>query len=567
MSSRFHPPSLASDRHAHSPAGVSPWADRVVVSAPAAGYAMFIAKSVAIPIDLTWALMLLVWTVAATVMASRLTGSQGGRVLDWLDRHATVIAAALIAGVVLSVGLISVLQARFAAMSVYAEDTAYYSQVLWNTLHGDALSGHVQQARLYDPPVSNDLALHVAPISLGALLLAYVAVPHFMTLVIVRDVALAAAAWPLFLLARQRMGGAAGVAAAALYLGNPVVLAQGFESFTLLHLAALPFFFVFRAFAQGSFWTFLACSVLALGVREDVAIALAGFGVWALVTRRGPRWVAAGFGLPVVWWVVATLAIQPLFQGSGKTVFDVLAGGERSSLGLYGTLLAAPTWITESLQAGGGQVLYGLLRTVGFVPVFGPEGLVALPGVAATLFAARTIHGAGDPLSRFALLPACALVGAAVVIVSRLARRHHGGDPRAFALALLVLLPSVNLLDGARGAVGERLLGYATGHDAAALAEAIAQIPDGAPAAAPIAALPALSQRSRLFTLQYLDHYPAPAPDYVLLDRRVERVWRNPERSQWYAALLNELATSPEYERVWERGDYLVVRRRAQVTR
>ena len=150
-----------------------------------------------------------------------------------------------------------------------------------------------------------------------------------------------------------------------------------------------------------------------------------------------------------------------------------------------------------------------------------------------------------------------------MVIVSRLARRQ-GGDRRAFALALLVLLPSASLLDGGRGAVGERLVAYAIGQDAAALAEAIAHIPDGAAVAAPVAALPALSQRPRLFTLQYLDAYPAaPGPDYFLLDRNLARVWRNPERRQWYAALLNELTTSPQHERLWERGDYLVLRRRA----
>src|SRR5437588_21490 len=125
---------------------------------------------------------------------------------------------------------VSVWQARSLAMSVYAEDTAYYSQVLWNTLHGNLLSGSVQQERLYSPPVSSDLALHVAPISLGLLLPAYALFPHFLTLLIIRDVALAAAAWPLFLLARERVGAGAGVAAVVLYLGNAAVLAQGFES-------------------------------------------------------------------------------------------------------------------------------------------------------------------------------------------------------------------------------------------------------------------------------------------------------------------------------------------------
>jgi len=529
---------------------------------PLAGYALFMTKSVAAPPNTTWALLLLLWTITATLAAWRLTRVDGW-FLDRLDRHATGIAAGLIALAAVAFVAVSVWQARSLAMSVYAEDTAYYSQVLWNTLHGNLLSGSVQQERLYSPPVSSDLALHVAPISLGLLLPAYALFPHFLTLLIIRDVALAAAAWPLFLLARERVGAGAGVAAVVLYLGNAAVLAQGFESFTLLHLAPLPFFWAFRAFAQGNFRMFLLFTAITLGVREDVAIPVAGFGVWALGARPRLRWVAAGLGIPAVWWAVVTLAIQPVFRGPGKSVFDVLAGGAGGPFGLYGSMLAGPSWIVESLQAGGAHLLYGLLRSVGFVPVLGLEGLVAVPGVAATLFAARTLFGAGDPLSRFALLPACALVGAAVVITSRLARRYRG-DTRVFAVAMLLLLPSVGLLDGAKDAVQERLLGYIDGHDAAALSEAVAQVPDGAPVAAPIIALPALSKRPRLFTLQYLDAYPAPRVEYFLLDRRPDRVWRNPARRDRYAALVDELTRSPDYERVWERGDYLVLRRRGE---
>jgi len=524
-----HPRAIASDGLGLSASTPSPWAARAVLLAPLAGYALFLAKSVMVPTNTTWALLLLLWALAATLVAWRLTRADSG-ILDWLERRAAAIATALIVLAAITLVAVSVWQARTAAMSIYAEDTAYYSQVLWNTLHGNLLSGNVQQERLYAPPVSSDLALHVAPVSLALLLPAYAAFPHFLTLLVIRDVALAAAAWPLFLLARQGMGGAAGVGAVVLYLGNAAVLAQGFESFTLLHLAPLPFFWAFRAFALGDFRMFLILMAITLGVREDVAISMAGFGLWALVGRHGLRWVAAGLAVPVAWWVVVTLAIQPVFRGAGKTVFDVLAAGSPSSLGLYGSVLADPSWLLDSVRADGAYFLYALLRSVGFLPVLGPEGLAAVPGVAATLFAARTLFGAGDPLSRFALLPACVLVGATLLIVSRLARRAE--HTRAFAFALLLLLPSVSLLDGAKDAVRQRLLAYRTSHDPAALAKAVAHVPDGASVAAPVVALPALSKRPRLFTLQYFDAYPAPDVEYFLLDGRPQRVWGTAERRE-----------------------------------
>jgi len=145
--------------------------------------------------------------------------------------------------------------------------------------------------------------------------------------------------------------------------------------------------------------------------------------------------------------------------------------------------------------------------------------------------------------------------------------RHHRAGTRLFAFALLFLLPSVSLLDGAKDAVQTRLIGYIRGHDTAALWEAVGRIPDDVSVAAPIAVLPALSKRARLFTLQYLDRYPEPRAEYVLLDRRLDRVSRNPQGRERYVALVGELTRSPSYETVWQRGDYLVLRRRAETAR
>src|SRR5690606_39645460 len=88
------------------------------------------------------------------------------------------------------------------APGVYAEDTAYYGQLLWNTLRGDILVGNLVQERLYSPPVHSDFALHISPV-LFALLPVYAVAPDHLTLLILRDIALAAAAWPLYTIARS----------------------------------------------------------------------------------------------------------------------------------------------------------------------------------------------------------------------------------------------------------------------------------------------------------------------------------------------------------------------------
>ncbi|MGH3117611.1 MAG: DUF2079 domain-containing protein [Gaiellales bacterium] len=530
---------------------------------PLAGYAIFLAESLVVELSPIWAALLLGWAAAATALAWWLSRGRPAsvRLLDRLDRHSATVALVLILATVLVLVCVNVLQVRYFSLSVHAEDSAYYNQVLWNTLHGDFLSGNVQQERLFNPPVSTELALHVSPALLVALLPIYALFPSFLTLLVVRDVMLAAAAWPLFLLARDRMGGTAGVAAVTLYLANPAILAQGFQSFSLVLLAPLPFFLALRAFVDEKFGSFVLWTVVAMCVREDVAIAVAGFGLWALVGGRGFRWWAAGLGLSVAWWGITTLLIQPAFGRSGNNVFEMMStGGRQGPLGIYEMFLLQPSSMLEGLREGGLHYLYRLLRSVGFVAILGWEALLALPGAMANLLLARVFYSGIDPIARFAVLPSCALVGAAVAIVTRAARRRPW-DPRVFSLIVLLLLPSVSLVDGAKDAVQDGLLRTGVRNDRTALREAVDRIPDGVSVAAPTYALPALSKRPRLFTLQYLHMYPGAQPDYLLLDRNADRVTGNPELRSRYAALLDKVSRSGEYTTVWQGGEYFLLRR------
>jgi hypothetical protein len=57
--------------------------------------------------------------------------------------------------------------------------------------------------------------------------------------------------------------------------------------------------------------------------------------------------------------------------------------------------------------------------------------------------------------------------------------------------------------------------------------------------------------------------YTRQQPDYILLDQNIGRITTNAELQQRYAALLARLAGSEEYERVWQRGEYLLLSRRS----
>ena len=539
---------------------------RIAFLLPLVGYAMFLMEGVFAPPNPTWALLLLLWTLGTSVLAWWLARGGARAIFLSLDRHASSIILGMIAIAAVMLVVASIVQARQFALSVHAEDTAYYNQVVWNTLHGNFLSGNVQQERLFIPPVTNDLALHVSPVLYLGILPIYALFPHFLTLLVVRDLALAAAAWPLFILARERLGGAGGVAAAALYLMNPAVIAQGVEAFYPLQLAPLPFFFALRAFVRQEFGTFLCWMGIAIGLREDIAITMAGFGLWALMTRRPWRWWSCGLAIPALWWGIVTLLIQPAFGRWGNNVSEIaFAGGNHAPLGLYQLIFGNPTWILDMLREGGAEYLYRVLRSVAFLSVLGVEGILAAPVLGATLSLGRVLHSATEPFSRFALLPSCALIGTAVVITSRIARRWHW-DMRVVPVIVLLLLPSVSLLDGAKDAVQARLTMYTVRNDATALRQALGRIPDAASVAAPNYALPALSHRPKLFYVTYLYMYPQAQPDYIFLDGNIDRITINPELRERYVALLDRLSHSTEYDTIWQTGDYALLQRKSAKT-
>jgi len=510
-------------------------------------------------------LLLFLWALAAGGIAWTLADQRANRLLDWIESRAALLAICAILFAAAGLMVFSIWQVRNFAAGAQAEDTAYYSQVLWNTLHGHFLSGNVQQARIYHPAVSSDFALHLSPFLLFVLLPIYALSPSALTLLLVRDFLLVVAAWPLFLLVRDRLGGSAGVSAVILYLANPAVIAQGMEAIYLLHFAPLPFFFALRAYERERFGAFCIWALIALGVREDVSITLIGFGVLMIFVRRQWNWLAAGFIPAGVWWFFATLVIQPLFKHAGDSALDAgLAGGQQSPAGAYGVLLSGPAWILDALRKGALSFLYSLFGSVALLSCLGWEIALAAPVLVATVFLGHVYYQGNDPFSRFGLLPACALIGAAILIVCRLGLKYVG-DRRVFSLVLLLLLPSTCLLDGARNAVRERLHSYTVENDAVALREALRLIPPAASVAAPNYALPALSKRQMLYYIQYFYMYPPSQVDFFLFDKNLGRIASQPDLRQHYSDLRDRLSQSSDYEKIWEKSDYYLLHRKAGI--
>jgi hypothetical protein len=186
---------------------------------PIIGYVIFVAEYLFASPNPKWVLVLLIWSFCAALLSLWLI--RGG-----LESHANRIAIGLITTAAVVAITVSILQSEYFSMGMRSRDMAYYNQILWNTLRGDILVGNLNQEELFQPPVSSDFALHVSPFLLAGVLPIYAIFPHFLTLLIIRDLALAAAAWPLFTVARDHMGKLGGLAAVLFYLANPTIMSQ-----------------------------------------------------------------------------------------------------------------------------------------------------------------------------------------------------------------------------------------------------------------------------------------------------------------------------------------------------
>ena len=539
----------------------------IALTVPFVGYVIWLSIWFFAPPNPIWAFCLLVCAAAAGAFAWYLARGGGISVLHWLEDHSIAVTRTTIFLFAATSIVLNVFQAEYFALGARAQDTAYNNQILWNTLHGHFLNGNLNQESLYNPPVTNELALHVSPVLLLVLLPIYSLFPHFLTLLLVRDIALSAAAWPLYLIVRDRMGGGAATAASILYLLNPVVVSQVFQEFSLLQIAPFPFFLASRAFLHGKLGKFIFWIALTIATREDASIAAAGFGLWALLLRRGIRWWGAGLSIPVFWWLLATMVVQPAFGRHGNSSLDLaLTGGNHNPFVIYFTLAYKSLLILRTGGTTSLEYLYHLLRPFAFLPLFGVEGVLAVPSLLANIFLLNAYPhaGTGDPTSRFALLPSCALIVASVIGFARIGKRYSL-DLTVVGIIAFLLMPSVMLIQGAKDAIQLRLILYnfKIPNDPSALRQALRLIPANSPVASPEYVLPMLSSRHLVYDITSLQRYPAARPDYLLYDRNVDRVTVNPDVRRRYVDLLQTLLHSGEYERIWEEKDYLLFRRMA----
>jgi uncharacterized membrane protein len=397
-----------------------------------------------------------------------------------------------------------------------ARDMGIYLQALWSAGQGRPFITTLLQEN------TNHLAEHVA-LALWPLVplsgLGLDAAP----LVLLQQAALALCGWPIYRLARSRLGRWPALAVLAAFYLYPALSRVSLSEFHPVVVAALPAALGVAAALEGRPRSGALLLLFALLMEEELAPTLLGLGValglgWFGCRRCGAasttaiRGGARGLGLTLVviglvWALLAVLVVLPSFR--------YRAGGQRGeaanrAAGHYDQVVQEPDLLGQWLLGERGpDVAATWLLPNGGLALLGPEALaVALPGLAVLFLQDRAGTWAGHWAAP--LLPVIWL--AVALGLARLARGRAllVGGLGVLALGTAIAYPLDSYFPGGREYEADH---YVPGEVERALRRAVDRVPPDASLVATRRVVPHLAWRAELYQFPFTFSAPALRPD------------------------------------------------------
>ena len=450
--------------------------------------------------------------------------------------------------------------AGFAALSVLRHrsfatgrfDMGNMVQAVWSTAHGHPL----QVTGLRGDQLSR-LGAHFDPI-LAAFAPLWLAWPSPDVLLVSQAAAVALGALPVYWLARKHLGSAhAGLGFALAYLAYPPTQWLTLNEFHPVALACPLLLYAIWFLDEERLLPFALCAALAATTKEEIALVVAGLGIWYALARRHR---VAGTAIAVAGVVVSLVAIEiviPHFNRAGTSSFFTRYSEVGSTPGgIVHTALTDPFKIVTTAFTGRGlgYVARLVLPLAGFV-VLAPLVLIAaLPELAVNLLSAATTQTSIRFHYTAGLIPI--LVAAAVFGAKRLPARVPAATIVVVCCVvanyLLGPVPAWRWFPGGQHA--QARAAEVSEHDRIAT-QALKLIPPHAAVSATNSLGAHLSARRRVLSFPYVQDAQWVAAD---------------ETSPGYADRLAPLPTAvqlswlrrnPEWRLVFERDGILIFRR------
>jgi uncharacterized membrane protein len=427
-------------------------------------------------------------------------------------------------------------------------------QAVWSTAHGHPL----RMTDLRGDQISR-LAAHVDPILVLFAPLWWIW-PSPQLLLVVQAIAVALGAIPVFLLADKHLGSPrAALGFALAYLLYPATGWLTLNEFHPVALATPLLLFAFWYLDEERLLPFSLFALAAAACKEEIALVLAGFGIWYAVAHR--KW-ATGAVIALVgsaWAALAIGVVIPHYNAGAESDFYGRyseVGG--SAGGILKTAFTHPVRIAEAaLSARDLHYLLDLVAPLAALCLLAPLILVAaLPELAINLLSSTTTQTSIHFHYTAGLIPP--LMIGAILGAKRLSRWPL---PVAAAIVLAALVGNYRLgpIPGWRHVPGGQTFmataGRVTDHDRIA-ERALRLIPGDAVVSATNTLGAHLSARRRVLSFPFLQDSQWIAADET-----------QPGYADRYAPIptatqLAALRRNPEWQLVFEQDGILIFRRR-----
>jgi uncharacterized membrane protein len=467
----------------------------------------------------------------------------GSRTLLW----------AAIAAYAFGFSALSVLRHRAFATGRF--DLGNMVQAVWSTAHGHPL----QITGLRGDQISR-LGAHFDPI-LAAFAPLWLVWPSPDMLLVAQAVAVALGALPVYWLARKHLGSdRAALGFALAYLVYPPTQWLTLNEFHPVALACPLLLFAIWFLDEGRLLPFAAFAALAATTKEEIALVVAGLGVWYALAhgRRLTGAVVAVAGVAVA--LVAIELVIPHFNRAGTSSFFTRYSQVGSTPGGIVHTAVTDPWkiVTTALTGRGLGYLVRLALPLGLLVLLSPLALIAaLPELAVNLLSAADTQTSIRFHYTAGLIPV--LVAAAIFGATRLVRYRPQAPVATFVVIVAVvsnyLLGPVPLWRYFPG--GQQTQAHAaevSEHDRIA-SRALRLIPPNAVVSASNSLGAHLSARQRVLSFPYVQDAQWVAADETA-PGYADRLAPLPA-----AAQLSWLRGNPEWRLVFERDGILIFQR------
>ncbi len=355
--------------------------------------------------------------------------------------------------------------------SFYHADLAQYNQTLWASLRG-----HIFYSAGLEITSNTYLSTHVSPFLLVFVMPFYALKQEPQTYLMLRVLALALAALPLFYCVRRlTASAAAALLLAVAFLFHPEIAAQPFTSGYETVFVAAPFFAAFYFFMTRRFGLFFTFLVITVSVREDFVPAALVFALLALIRRRGWKWVLAPLTLGVAWGAAVLIIFKITIVHNMFALYYGHLGSAPSAM--IGTLIFHPIYTVQEIKRLQTSYLYNLLAPEGLVlPFAGLTSLFALSNIGINILRGTDPSGIAGGIAHYSVLVVAAFWLTIGGFIGRVQKWLRGSERNVAVVASLVIV----ILVAASAHIWVNFLPKGPPADAGALTKALAMVPPDA---------------------------------------------------------------------------------------